>query len=63
MKNGIEIKEITLIIEIWDSKLNKFHTLKVTSNAQKTNTTGFKKRKFDYRNCNIKKVTLRKTLK
>jgi hypothetical protein len=33
MKEGIDIKEITLIMEISDSKLNKFHTLKVTSIA------------------------------
>jgi hypothetical protein len=30
-------------MEISDSKLNKFHALKVTSNAQKTNTIGLKK--------------------
>jgi hypothetical protein len=42
VKNGINIKEITLILEISDSNLNNFHVLKFISNAQKTNTTGLK---------------------
>ncbi len=51
---------MTLIKEISDSKLDNFHALKVTSNTQKININGLKKWKF-YRDCNIKRATLRNT--
>jgi hypothetical protein len=41
MKKGIDFKEITLIMEISDTKLNNFHGLKVTSNAQKNKYNWF----------------------